>query len=99
MTDGEARKRAQQHLETEPLDHPDYRWRLGEGVEQPDGWYFDFTFEPVRPLPESEWEQFCGAPGFVVPSDGSEIRVLSWEDFAERELSGGTPAPDPKTGS
>ncbi len=83
----EARIRAQQHLDDEPLGHADYRWRLTEGIEQPDGWYFAYSFEPVRPIPEAEWEQFGGAPGFIVASDGSGVRVISWDDHAERILS------------
>ncbi len=92
MTYEEVRMRAQRHLDEEPLGHPDYRWRLSEGVELPDGWYFDYVFEPVRAVPEAESEQFAGATGYIVPSDGSEVRAISWDEYAERELSRAQPS-------
>ena len=87
MTHEEARMRARHHLDDRPLDHPDYRWRLSDGVELPSGWYFDYVFEPLRPIPEAEWEQFAGAPGFFVPSDGSAVHDVSWDEYTEREIS------------
>ena len=87
MTYEEARMRAQQHLADEPLGDPDYRWRLADGVELPAGWYFDYVFEPVRPIPEAEGVQFGGAPGFIVLSDGSGVRTVSWDEYPEPKLS------------
>ncbi len=87
MTYDEARAVANRHLEAEPFPHPDYRWRLSEGRSIPEGWYFDYCFEPNHPIPEAEREQLAGAPGFIVPSDGTEVRDVAWDEYADRKLS------------
>ncbi len=89
----EARVLADRHLQEEPFPHSDYRWRLPEGRELPDGWYFDYSFEPIRPIPESEQDQFAGAPGFIVPRDGAMVRVVSWAEYSDRNLSKAESAP------
>ena len=91
MTYAEAHAIAQRHLDEEPFPHPSYRWQLSQGRELPDGWYFDYAYEPVRPIPESEREQFAGAPGFIVPQDGSAVHVVSWAEFSERKLGQAPP--------
>lgn len=91
MTYEEACAIAQDHLDEQPFPHPDYRWRLTQGRELPDGWYFDYACEPVRSMPESEKEQFAGAPGFIVPQDGSGIHVVSWDEFSDRKLDQSRP--------
>ena len=86
MTYQEALAAAQSHVAEAPLDHPDYRMSFSQGREIPEGWYFDYTIEPVRPIPESEQEQFAGAPGFIIPSSGAAPRVVTWDEFSERRL-------------
>jgi hypothetical protein len=88
MTDGEANAIAKQHLAENRLPHTDYRWRLTVGREFGDGWYFDYAFEPVRPIPEHEREQFGGAPGFIVLRDGT-VRDVSWSEYSARRKPNG----------
>jgi hypothetical protein len=85
MTYEKALAVAKRHLEENPLPHTDYRWRLSDGREVSEGWYFDYCFEPVRPIPEAEWEQFAGAPGFLVLRDKAEVRIVGWAEY--RNLS------------
>jgi hypothetical protein len=86
MTYEEARIIARRHLDQKPFPHPDYRWRVPEGRELHDGWYFDYSFEPVRPIPEAEQEGVGGAPGFLVVRDEAQVQVLSWAEYSERGL-------------
>jgi hypothetical protein len=83
MTYEEARALAAQHLERDPFPHPDYRWRLPDGREVADGWYFDYAFEPVRPIPAAEQVGFGGAPGFIVVRDDATIRTVSWTEHSD----------------
>ncbi len=86
MTYQEALAEAQSHVAEAPLDDPDYRLGFSQGREVPEGWYFDYSIEPIRPIPESEQEEFAGAPGFIIPRTGTEPRVVSWAEFSERKL-------------
>ncbi len=86
VTYQEALAEAQSHVAEAPLDDPDYRLGLSQGREIPEGWYFDYSIEPIRPIPESEEGEFAGAPGFIIPSTGTEPRVVSWAEFSERKL-------------
>ncbi len=86
MTREEATRIARRYLDAEPLPDPDYRWILGPAHDLGDAWFFDYTFENVRGLPESEWASFGGAPGFIVPKDGAAPHDLSWVEYSDREL-------------
>jgi len=88
MTDEEANAIAKQHLAENPLPHADYRWRPTDGREFGHGWYFDYAFEPVRPIPEHELEHFGGAPGLIVLRDGT-VRNVSWSEFSARREPNG----------
>jgi hypothetical protein len=87
VTYKEARAAAERHVAETPLDHPDYRIGFSQGRHVSEGWYFDYRIEPVKPIPESEREQFAGAPGFIVPNSGAPPRVVGWAEFTERKLS------------
>ena len=88
MTDEEAIALAKQHLVDNPLPHSDYRWRLTDGREVGDGWYFDYAFEPMRPIPEHELGYFGGAPGFIVRYDGT-VRNVSWSEYSAHRKPNG----------
>ena len=75
---------ARQHLSEEPLSHDDYRWKLPDGKQVRDGWYFDYTIECVHDWLPEQWDLFAGAPGFIVSDDG--VRVVSWAEFHELSL-------------
>jgi hypothetical protein len=87
MTYEEARIIARRHLDQQPFPDSDYRWRVPEGREVHDGWYFDYSFEPIRPIPEAEQIRVGGAPGFLVLRDEAEVQVMSWAEYSERGLS------------
>src|SRR5262245_2978154 len=86
MTYEEARIIARRHLEQRPFPDPDYRWRVPEGRQVHDGWYFDYSFETIRPIPEAEQMRVGGAPGFLVLRGDAEVRVMSWPEYSERGL-------------
>jgi hypothetical protein len=48
----EARRRAQAHLDANPMPDREYRWVLGDAVAMHDGWYFDYRPVHVGGLPE-----------------------------------------------
>ncbi len=77
----QAKNRAEEYLASIPSPGPEYRWKLGPGDEVESGWYFDYTFEHVGDLPESEWDGIGGAPGFVVPRNGEPVKVVSWDEL------------------
>ena len=77
---------AKKHLSEEPFPHKDYRWKLSNGKQVSDGWYFDYSFESVNDLPPDQWEGFGGAPGFIVSEQG--VRVVLWPEFQDRGLAG-----------
>ena len=91
MTYEEAREVARCHAAGSPIDHPDYHMGFAEGRILPEGWYFDYTVEPNKPIPESEREHFAGAPGFIVPRMGEAVQVVSWAEFTERKLGQAPP--------
>jgi hypothetical protein len=95
VTYEEALISAQRHVDESPLDHPEYRTGFSGGRVLPEGWYFDYTIEPIRPIPESEREQFAGAPGFIVLRTGEAPRAVSWAEFTDRNLSEAPPASEP----
>ena len=66
LTQDEIRQKALEHLEAKPFPDPDYCRVLKDGRELDDYWYFDYSFENLLGLPESEWSGFGGAPGFFV---------------------------------
>jgi hypothetical protein len=84
LTYEEACETARRHAAESPIDHPDYRIGFAEGRVLPEGWYFDYTIEPTRPMPEEEREHFGGAPGFIVPNSGESVRAVTWAEFNER---------------
>ena len=86
MTYEEACEAARGHVAGIRLDHPDYRVGFAKGRVLSEGWYFDYTIEPTRPIPEAEREQFAGAPGFIVPSSAGPIHIVSWAEFSDRKL-------------
>jgi hypothetical protein len=59
---------------------------FADGRVLPEGWYFDYTVDPTRPIPESEREHFAGAPGFIVSNRGEPVRVVAWAEFTDKDL-------------
>jgi hypothetical protein len=84
----EARRRAMQHLLAEPLPHPDYQYRLGDGRRLDEGWYFDYAIACVRDIPAEQQEAFAGAAGFIV-EDSGEVRDVAFGEWSERRLWAG----------
>lgn len=68
---------AQSHLDSDPFPDPSYRWVLSEGKPIPEGWYFEYRFEPVSDDIDLD-DGFGGAPGYVVSRSG--IRIVGWDD-------------------
>ncbi len=83
MNADQAQSIANNYLESQPPPDPDYRWTLSAGLLVKDAWYFDYKFEHVHGIPESEWDEFTGAPGFVVPIDGSAPRDVSSAEYGD----------------
>ncbi len=81
----EAISAAERYLAENPLPHEDYEWTTSEPIEVPEGWYFDFTIHCRLDLPEDEWEQFGGAPGFLVSKESGDITVLNWQTYCEQK--------------
>jgi len=79
---------AKAFLAAEPFPYPEYRYALTIGQPTAGGWYFDYSIERIDGQPMSEREAFGGAPGYLVPSDGSKVRVISWEEWSDRQLGG-----------
>jgi hypothetical protein len=82
----QARTIAEQYLATQPFPDRDYRRILKPGHKLSQAWYFDYAFEHAHGAPESEWDEFAGAPGFIVLEDGSPPRDVSWAEYSELRL-------------
>ena len=77
MTYQEALTAAQVHVAETPLDHPDYRLGFSQPTPVAEGWYFNYTIEPAKPIPESEQESSLQCrTRLIVPSDGRRAAVV-----------------------
>jgi|GEM_PF-6965988 len=84
MNQFEARTLAQEHLDAEPFPDSDYVWVLTEPIDCGTHWYFDYTFEHIGKLPENEWKQFGGPPGFKIEKELGRVEVSSWSEIPTR---------------
>ena len=80
MTKRKAISIAESYLKANPLNQKDYVWRLSEPEQVSVGWYFDYEIECAGAIPPDEWIEIGGAPGYLVPSDGTAPRDVSWEE-------------------
>jgi hypothetical protein len=80
MVEEEAIRRAKEHLAKNPFPVTGFRWRLGQGTRVPEGWYFDYEFEPTDGV--ADLPPVGGAPGFVV-SDQGRVEDASWNYYSQ----------------
>ena len=80
----QALKIATEHTAQDLLDHPDYRtnFKLIGGLAEE--WLFAYHIECLKDIPPEDQEQFAGAGGFVVSSNG-QVRDLTVPMFIEAE--------------
>jgi len=81
VIEAEAIPIAERYLNENPLDHPDYEWELRDWSERDGDWLFPFCYRPKKDIPPEQWEQFVGAPAFVVNKADGSVRVLSWDEY------------------
>ena len=72
---------AKKHLAENPLPHEDYEWIMSEPLDVDRGWCFEYSFRCRRDLPEEEWEQFGGSPGFLIAKESGVVMILNWEEY------------------
>ena len=73
---------AHNHLIKNPFPHIDYEWVLKKDYKElKNEYYFDYSFQHKKNIPENEWEMFAGAPGFCVNSESGTIRDVSWDEY------------------
>jgi len=82
MNEAQAIRIAVQYLDENPLDHPSYEWELRDWAERDDDWLFQFCYRAKTDIPPEQWEQFGGAPAFVVSKTDGSIRILSWDEYS-----------------
>jgi hypothetical protein len=54
MNEAEAIQIAEQYLNENPLDHPDYEWELRDWSERADDWLFPFCYRPKKDIPPEQ---------------------------------------------
>ena len=85
MNESEAIRIAVRYLDENPLGHPEYEWELLDWTERDDDWLFPFCYRAKKDIPPEQWEQFGGAPAFVVSKTNGSVRVLSWDEYSEKQ--------------
>lgn len=60
---------------------------LGRMVPVESGWYFDYRIECVLEIPETERDQFAGAPGFLVNGETGDVSVVSHSEWVDLGLA------------
>ena len=85
MNEPEAIRIAVRYLDENPLGHPEYEWELLDWTERDDDWLFPFCYRAKKDIPTEQWEQFGGAPAFVVSKTNGSVRVLSWDEYSEKQ--------------
>lgn len=86
MTLTEANALAQAYLEQANQNGQapaDYEYVLSKPVQYEHCYYFDYQLRHRFGLPQSQWELFAGAPGFIVSRQTGEVSVVSWGEKAQ----------------
>jgi hypothetical protein len=77
----QAKAIAQRHLLANPIDHPQYRWKLVDPIEREHGWLFEYAYECTADIAPEAWDSFGGSPAFLVRKDDGQVVDLDWRDL------------------
>ena len=87
MTENQATELARKHVAAQPSPAPGYSITLGRMAEVELGWYFDYGIKCELDIPETEREQFAGAPGFLVDRESGDISIVSHAEWVDLGLA------------